>query len=173
MTVRSEHYSVKWTVRKVCYDEAMIDDKTLKEAIEESPLSQEDKIHWLKLLVKLNPNQRERLHHSLTAKTEIAKAISLIERALDVIASAEKEAEEEVKREDETSREKQELLQDLEEIKDKEGEILMDEEELKKKQEETKNQIQIIRDELRKLSLEVHGVAPPSYQTPLSPPSSA
>lgn len=143
----------------------MIDDQTLVRAIFDSPLTEDDKRHWRLLLPRLKPEQRERLHHSLTAKTEISRAIKLIEKALNIIAEAEAEAEEEVKKEEVQKKERQELLSELEEIKEKEEEILLDEETLKLKQEETRAQIAKIREELRKLSVEVHGQAPPSYQT--------
>ena len=147
----------------------MISDKTLIEAIDKSPLSPEDKEHWKKLLAKLNEDQRERLEHSLAAKTEIRRAINLIERALKIISEAEAEAEAEVQKDEDSKKEKDELLQELEEIKDKESEMFLDEQPLKKKQEETHQEISKIRDELKTLSLEVHGQTPPSYQTPPLP----
>lgn len=141
----------------------MLDDQTLVQAIISSPLSLDDKEHWRKLLGKLTPDQRKRLHHSLLAKTEIARAVNLIERALAIIAEAEADAEQEVQNEEEKKRERQALMRELEEIKDKEEEILMDEESLRKKHEETQAQIAAIREELRKLSIEAHGEPPPSY----------
>lgn len=147
----------------------MLTDQTLIDAIDKSPLSPEDKQHWKELLSKLNQNQKERLHHSLTAKTEICRAINLIERALKVISEAEAEAKAEVSKEDKSESEKNQLLKELEEIKTKEEEIIMDEETLKKKQEETHSQISQIRQDLKNLSLEVHNQPPPSYQQPSTP----
>jgi DNA repair exonuclease SbcCD ATPase subunit len=149
----------------------MISDQVLIEAIDKSPLSQEDKQHWKDLLSKLSDQQRDQLHHSLLAKTEIRRAITLIEKALEIISEAEEEAEEEVKKEDKSKTEKQELLKELKEIKAKEDEIIMDEETLKKKQEETNQQIIEIRDNLKQLSLDVHGQPPPSYNKDQQPPS--
>jgi DNA repair exonuclease SbcCD ATPase subunit len=144
----------------------MIDYQLIIDAIEKSPLSPEDKQHWKKLLPKLNEKQKEHLLHSLTAKTEITRAIVLIERALKIISQAETEAETEVKKEKTEDTEKEKLLKELEEIKKKEEEILLDEDALIKKQEETKAQISEIRDTLKQLSMDVHGQPPPSYQQP-------
>lgn len=149
----------------------MSNDQDLKAAIDNSPLSDEDKQHWHELLPKLNSDQRERLYHNLISKTQVYKAIKLIEKALDIIAQAEKEAEKEVKKEEEEKSDKQKLLQELEDIQKKEDEILMDEESLKQKQQETKAEIQKIREELRNLSVEIHGQPPPSYQQPHELPS--
>jgi predicted RNase H-like nuclease (RuvC/YqgF family) len=147
----------------------MIDNQTLIDAIEKSPLKPEDKDHWKSLLPKLTDEQKSRLHHSLAVKTEISRAISLIEKALNIIAEAESEAEKEVKKEEEAKLEKKQLLEELEAIKEKEDEILLDEEVLKKKQEETQAQIEAIRQELHDLSVEIHGAPPPSYSK--KPPS--
>ncbi len=141
----------------------MIDDQTILIAIDKSPLSPEDKEHWKMLLTKLKPTHRERLLHSLTAKTEISRAVGLIEKALTVINEAEAEAEDEIKKEKVAKEQRQEMLQDLEEIKQKEDEIILDEEELKQKHQETKSEIERLRQELKALSVEVHGQAPPSY----------
>lgn len=148
----------------------MINDQTLTKAIQKSPLSEKDKQHWLTLLPKLNSEQKERLLHSLTAKTEISSAIKLIEKALNIIAEAEEEAEAEVKEEEKSKRERKELLQELDEIKKKEDKILLDEEQLKQKQNETNAQIKKIRQELHTLSMEVHGSPPPSYNQQLPQP---
>lgn len=142
----------------------MISDQALIDAIDNSPLSSQDKEHWKNLLPKLSDDQKERFHHSITAKTEIRKVIDLIEKALKIIAEAEQEAEEEVKKEKTTKTEKDQLLKELEEIKGKEDEIIMDEEALKKKQNETNAQISQIRDTLKQLSLEVKGEPPPSQK---------
>jgi cellulose biosynthesis protein BcsQ len=144
----------------------MINNQTLLEAIDKSPLKPEDKEHWKTLLPKLNNDQKSRLHHSLAVKTEVSRAIKLIERALDIISQAEAEAEEEIKKEEGTKKEREQLLEELEEIKEKEDEILLDEQTLKKKQIASQAEIQKIRDELRNLSLEVHGQPPPSYTEP-------
>lgn len=144
----------------------MIDDQTLLEAIDKSPLKPRDKEHWKTCVPKLNSEQRGRFHHSLTAKTEITRAIKLIEKALNIIAEAEAEAEADVKKEEETKKDKEGLLQELEEIKKKEEKNLLDKKQLKQKQEETKTQIEGIRQELRTLSMEVHGQPPPSYGEP-------
>ena len=144
----------------------MIEDQALLDAINKSPLSDEDKDHWHSLLPKLTSEQRERLYHSLTAKTEISRAIKLIKKALEIIAEAEAEAEQEVHEEEEKKKEKEELLQELEEIKEKEEEILFDEKALKQRQMETQAEIEKIRAELKALSMEVHGQPPPSYQPP-------
>lgn len=149
----------------------MIPDQKLTDAIDKSPLSTEDKQHWKALLPKLTDDQRERLHHSLIAKTEIRRAIYLIEKALKIIAEAEEEAESEVKKEDTTKQEKDELLKELEEIKKKEDEILLDENQLKQKHLETQAQIKNIRNSLKQLSMEVHGAPPPSYNQQPTPPS--
>src|SRR3989344_1246863 len=142
----------------------MLDDQILADAINNSPLTDQDKDHWVSLLPKLNQGQREQLFHSLTAKTEIARAIDLIERALAIIAQAEEEAETEVRTEEEKAKEKQDLLKELEAIRESEDEILLDEETLLKKQVENQAQIEKIREELRHLSMEVHGEPPPSAQ---------
>ena len=149
----------------------MLDDQILTDAINNSPLTDQDKDHWVSLLPKLNQGQREQLFHSLTAKTEIAKVIELIERALQIIAQAEEEAEAEVRTEEEKAKEKQDLLHELEAIRESEEEILFDEETLLKKQGENQAQIEKIREELRHLSLEVHGEPPPSNQNQPPAPS--
>jgi len=71
----------------------MIDDQTLTKTIDDSPLTSEDKEHWKKLLPKLDENHRQRLSHSLSAKTEISRAITLIEKALKIISEAETDAD--------------------------------------------------------------------------------
>ncbi len=144
----------------------MIDDPQLIEAIDKSPLSPEDKQHWKDILYKLNSEQRERLHHSLTSKTEIKRAINLIERALKIISEAEQEAEQEVQKEQEDKSDKDKLLKELEEIRKTEEDILLDENQLKQKQEETKAEILQIREDIKKLSMEAHGTPPPSYVGP-------
>ena len=73
-----------------------MDDNIIISAINNSPLSDEDKAHWQEMLPKLDNDQRNRLHHSLTAKTEITKAIKAVENALQIIEDAEKEAEDTV-----------------------------------------------------------------------------
>lgn len=148
----------------------MITDQKLIESIDKSSLSDEDKQHWKDLIPKLNQDQRERFYHSITAKTEIRRAITLIEKALEIITQAEEEAEQEVKKEKTDKSEKDQLLKELEEIKTKEDEIIMDEEALKKKQDETNKQINEIRDSLKQLSIEVHGQPPPSQSQPTSIP---
>lgn len=147
----------------------MISDQALIAAIDNSPLTPEDKQHWKAIIPKLTSDQRERLLHSLTSKTEIRKAINLIERALKIIAQAEAEAEQEVSKEQTQDDEKKELLKELEEIKKQEESILMDEDSLRKQQEQTLQEISKIRQDLQQLSLEAHGSAPPSYQTPPAP----
>ena len=144
----------------------MIDDQTLLDTIDKSPLTPEDKQHWKDLLPKLNENQKKHLLHSLQSKTEIKKVINLIERALKVISEAEAEAETEVKQENKEDQEKTDLLKELDEIRKKEESLELDEETLKKRQEETNNQITQIRETLKQLSQEVHGQPPPSYQQP-------
>lgn len=141
----------------------MIDDPTLIKVISRSPLSKDDKKHWRQLLPKLSADRRERLHHSLTAKTEIFHAIQLIKKALKIISEAEEEAEKEVRQEKKQQLEKEKLLKELNQIKKKEEEIILDKDQLKAKQQETQNQLKAIRRELKKISLEVHGQAPPSY----------
>lgn len=148
----------------------MIADQLLSEAIDKSPLSVEDKEHWKSLLPKLDVDQRERLHHSLSAKTEITRAINLIEKALKIITEAEAEAEAEVTKEEEQKSEREALMKELEAIKDAEEKILLDEDSLKKKHQETKEAIDKIRQELHNLSVEVHGAPPPSYSGQPSQP---
>jgi chromosome segregation ATPase len=141
----------------------MLDDNTLIQAIDKSPLKPEDKEHWKNILYKLNSDQKERLLNSLTSKTEIYRVIGLIERALKIISQAEQDAEAEIKEEKETNTEKEELLKELEEIKNTEHKIELDEESLKKQQQETQDQITKLRQDLHQLSMEAHGAPPPSY----------
>lgn len=142
----------------------MPSDQNLIQALDQSPLSPEDINHWKKLLPKLNTEQKERLLHNLTTKTEIKRIINLIEKALKIIAEAENEAQREISSEKTQNQEKDELLKELEEIKSKENEILFDEKTLKQKQTHTNQEIARIREELKNLSLEVQGQTPPSYQ---------
>ena len=143
-----------------------LDIKKVIKTINASPLSDEDKAHWLEILPKLSDDQKNRLYHSLIAKIDVAAAKKAIDKALSIIDQAEAEAEEEIEKEDKQEQEEKAV----EEVK-KEAETnpsLPEPEEVTKEtlpanKADADKKLEELRGELAQISQEAHGSTPPSY----------
>lgn len=144
-----------------------LDTKDIIKTINASPLSEEDKAHWLEILPKLTSEQKERLLHSLTAKIDIAIAKEAIDKALAIIDEAEAEAEQEIEMEEKV--EKQEAA--VEEVKKiaETNTALPEPDEINKEtlpanKDEANARLEKLRSELAQISQDAHGALPPSYK---------
>lgn len=145
----------------------MNDIAHIKTVLQNSPLSAADKAHWLEIFPKLSEDQKNRLIHILTTKTDIAKAQNAIQSALDVITEAEAEAEADIKKEEAAKKATDELKKEINSEnlhmpKLNEAEIN------KKKLEESKaiaaQKLATLREELAQISQASGGSLPPSHQ---------
>jgi hypothetical protein len=137
-------------------------DSNIIKAISASPLSKEDKEHWIDILPKLNDDQKTRLLHSLIAKTDIASAKLSIDNAISIIDVAEKEVENESKDEVVEKQKKEELMKKLDESEESVG-TPVTKEQLSDEKSKAESRLQDLRDELSNISLDALGSSPPSY----------
>lgn len=150
-------------------DNAQLDTKEIIKLINASPLTEEDKAHWLEMLPKLTIDQKERLTHSIKAKTDIASAKAAIDRALAIIDQAEAEAESDLAEPDvkETalSEAKEELTKEIDANNPMmPTDDLVTVDQLEQSKTDADSKLKDLRQELAALSQEATGSTPPSYQ---------
>lgn len=116
----------------------------------------------------MSEEQKKRFLETLTTKTEVSQAINSIKRALKIVAEAEAEAREEEKIE-EAERlkevEKEKLLRELETSPHIDQNVPADtRQDLLEHQKKTEAKLTKLREELSRISQEIQGTPPPSFQ---------
>ena len=145
-----------------------MDDQKLVNAINKSPLQEEDKKYWKELLNRMSREQKQRLYHTVVVKTDVKRASEEIKTALDIINKA---LEEEQSSSTAAAPPKQPppgVVQDIVENTKVDEHVpqqkLDDPEHIKQKHEEVQQRLKELRGELSQISQEVSGENPPSYQ---------
>jgi len=143
-----------------------MNDNKLAKIIDDSPLSDEDKVHWNEILPKLSEENKQRLEHALVAKTEVFHAREEIKKTLDTIKRAESEAEEETK--EESPKPTPEPATPAEQPSTESTSIpplnpAPTAEEIQKIKDEQDMKLASLREEIKQISVTSHGTAPPSY----------
>lgn len=145
-----------------------MDDQQIIDAINKSPLQEEDKIYWVELLDRMSLEQKQRFYHTVVVKTDVKRAANEIKSALDIINKALEEEQAPSDATGDSTGDPSSVVQDIMEQTDVADHIdevdLNDTELIKKRQQEVEVQLKKLREEIAQISHDVSGQKPPSFQ---------
>ncbi len=150
-----------------------MDKQKILNALEKSPLDQEDKLHWQNLLNQMSEDQMQRFYHAIVVKTDINRAANEIKTALDIINQALEEEQQATGEQSQTQETDlslahpppqviQEAINQTNITEHMPENKVEDPQAIKDKQEEVRSRLLELRKELDSLSNEVSGDVPPS-----------